>query len=98
MDLNSFQTFEKLVRRSYTADGRPPHIATPDKSCFAILSHTEYEQKTPEEIQSLFRDKHIVITDRPRADPPIHFDAAGLRHLTNLDAKINLQGRLTVVN
>ncbi len=44
------------------------------------------------------RHQSVTITDRPCADPPIYFDAAGLHHLTNLDAKINLQGKLTVVN
>lgn len=93
-DLAGFQTFHDLVRRSYTADGLPPHIGNPAESCLAILSHAEYEQMTAQEVQTLFRDKHLVITGVPQANPPIRFNAAGLRNLTNLDAKINMQGRL----
>jgi hypothetical protein len=80
-DLSSFQTFEKLVRSSYGADGKPLHCAKQDISSFAILSDAEYSAKSTLEIQTLFRDKHIIVTDMA-PDSMIRFDAAGIGRYT----------------
>lgn len=45
---------------------------------------------TAQKVQSIMRTKHIVVTDMPSKN--VRFNSEGLQTLTNLDAKISIQG------
>lgn len=71
-------------------DGGPLHIADPEKSAFCVMTESEFEEKSIEEIVEIFRRKHIVVTDMRSA--PLKFDTRGLSTLTALSTVIDMQG------
>ena len=90
-DLTGFQNFYDYVKQSYI-NGRPRQVASPDQSFIATFSHTQYLEMSVAKVQSILRDKHILITGMPTQS--ISFDSKGLQTLTNLDVRIDIQGRL----
>jgi hypothetical protein len=70
----------------------PLHVARPSESVFRILSNADYESKSPQEIQDLLRQKHIIVTGIP--SHPMKFDEDGLETLKALDATIDIQGNI----
>lgn len=88
-DLDSFNNFRKYVERFYV-DKKPRHISAPATSSFSLMTHSEYKEMNVDAIQSLLRTKHLVISQSPHRK--IEFTPRGLRTLTNLNAKIPIQG------
>ena len=88
-DLLNLLQFDKAIRDGFV-DGKPLHVADPEKSAFKVMTESEFEQKSVEEIQEIFRRKHIVITDM--RSPPLKFDAKGLRTLSPLSRITFIQG------
>lgn len=93
-DLDSFNTFAKYVELFYV-DNQPRHISSPSTSSFAFISHKKFKEKSSHDVQSLMRTKHLVVTGMPSRD--IGFDEKGLKTLTNLQAKISIQGKPTLI-
>ena len=87
----SFQRFVSYVEDFYV-NGQPRHIASPETSRIAVLEASAYDSMSASEVQSLLATKHILIKGCPM--PAISFDAKGLRTLANLDAPIDVQGKL----
>ena len=71
-------------------DGKPLHIANPEKSSFDIISFVEFQGLSTPQIQGRLRHKNVVITGCPH--PNINFDEVGLRALSPLSRKISIQG------
>lgn len=83
--------FFAIIEREYQ-DEKPLHIADPDRSCFAIITHEEYEKLyCSKGLQELLASKDVVVTNC--GDPGIKFDAAGLRTLSHLDSQVSIQGK-----
>jgi hypothetical protein len=93
-DLTGFRNFYHYVQHFYI-DGQPRHIVSPDRSFIAILSLAEYREMSVQTVQNILRDKHILITGMPVQS--ISFDSKGLQTLTNLDARIDIQGESVFV-
>ena len=63
-DLTLLNTFNEAVIAGFQ-DGLPLHISNPEKSVFSIMTESEFENKTVEEIQEIIQQKHIVVKDVP---------------------------------
>jgi hypothetical protein len=72
--------------------GKPLHLSDPDRSAFVVMTETEYEAKTVQEIQEIFRRKHILITEIPPS-PPLQFNEEGLSTLAALNTITHIQGQ-----
>lgn len=88
-DLVFLEAFDKAIQAGFV-DGRPLHIADPEKSAFRVMTETEFEEKPIEEIQEILREKHIIVMDIQSA--PLKFDAENLSTLWNLLAVTHIQG------
>lgn len=73
-------------------DGRPLHIADPENSAFCVLTEAEFERKSVEEIQAIFRHKHILVTDM--RSEALKFDSRGLSTLTSLSTVTDIHGKV----
>jgi hypothetical protein len=82
--------FFASIEREYQ-DEKPLHIADPDRSCFAIITHEEYEKLSSKGLSQLLACKDVVVTNC--GDPGVTFDAAGLRTLSPLDSQVSIQGK-----
>lgn len=56
------------------------------------MTESEFEEKTVEQIQQIFRQKHIIVTDMRWTPPKLEFDARGLATLTGLTTVADIQG------
>jgi hypothetical protein len=65
-------------------------MASIEQSAFCILSKQEFENKSDEEIQQLFRRKHVVVHDQ--FEPTLSFDENGLRTLGDLYKPVTIHG------
>jgi hypothetical protein len=71
-------------------DGLPLHIANPEESVFAIMTESEFEEKNVEEIQGIFRQRHIIVKDMRTTQ--YQFGEEGLYSLTGLTTVVDIQG------
>jgi hypothetical protein len=71
-------------------NGKPRHIADPEKSMFDIISYDEFQGLSTRQIQDRLRLKNIVVTGLQQ--PNVKFDKAGLREFCPLDRYISIQG------
>ena len=69
-------------------DGRPLWMASPEDSIFCILSKSEVDQKSAEELQKILRSKHIVVHDQ--FEPTLRFDEEGLSTLGDLQKLVTI--------
>jgi hypothetical protein len=83
--------FDTAINAGFV-DGRPLHIADPEKSAFFVMTEAEFESMTVGEIQGIFRRKHILVTDMHFT--PLQFDSRGLSSLTRLSTVTHIQGRV----
>jgi hypothetical protein len=72
-------------------DGFPLHLSDPTQSAIAVMSTTDFGQKTAGEIQEILRKKHILISDCEK-DTNFKFDKAGLDTLCLSIHPIEVQG------
>jgi hypothetical protein len=56
------------------------------------MTEAEFEEKSVQEVQSIIRSKHILLTDM--STPALAFDARGLASLTTLSTVTDIQGSL----
>jgi hypothetical protein len=84
-----FEEIHQAVVAGYK-DHRPLWMASPDKSVFCILSKQEFETKSDEEIQQIFRRQDIVVHDK--FEPALSFDEKGLGTLGVLDKTVTIHG------
>ena len=84
-----FKTIHRAVTAGYQ-DGQPLWMGCPQESVFCILSKQEFESKSGDEIQAIFRRKHIVIYDQ--FQPTIAFDEKGLKTLGDLHKSVTIHG------
>ena len=74
-------------------------MSQPDTSHIRVLSYADYKAMSVQAIQSLLRDYHIAITGFPTQNiveaDHVDFDETGLQLLTNLEAPIEFQGKLS---
>jgi len=84
-----FKTMYRGVTAGYQA-GLPLWMASPEESVFCILSQQEFKSKSADEIQAIFRRKHIVVYDQ--FEPTLAFDEKGLRTLGDLYKSVTIHG------
>jgi hypothetical protein len=84
-----FEEIHQAVIACYK-DHRPSWMASIEQSAFCILSKQEFENKSDEEIQQLFRRKHVVVHDQ--FEPTLSFDENGLRTLGDLYKPVTIHG------
>ena len=76
---------------------QPRYISDPGTSHIRVLGYAEYKAMPVNEVQSLLRDYHIVITGFPTEQvvetDHVDFDEAGLQLLKNLEVPIKFQGK-----
>ena len=89
-DLEYLRAFDTAINARFV-DGRPLHVADPEKSAFLVMTEDEFESKSVEEIQGIFRQKHILVMDMCSA--PLQFDSRGLSSLTRLSTITHIQGK-----
>ena len=86
-----FDEIHQAVKAGYK-DGKPLWMASPDESVFCVMSKQEFESKSDQEIQDLFKRKHIVVHDQFL--PTLSFDEKGLRTLGDLRRPVTIHGVL----
>ena len=86
-----FKEVHQAIINGYK-DGKPLWMASPDESIFHVTSKQQVERKNDQELQDLFKGKHIVIHDQ--FAPMLSFDKMGLRTLADLHRPITIQGVL----
>jgi hypothetical protein len=74
-------------------DGKPLHIADPERSSFDIIPFIDFQRLSTSQIHDRLRHKNVVVTDYPH--PEVKFDEAGLRGLSPLSRIISIQGNST---
>lgn len=81
----------KAVEEKYV-DGIPPHAApsAQSSSVFSVVSHNTMQAMTHSEKLALFRQGHILETDRPIT--PLKFDTAGICSLGSPRQIVSIQG------
>ena len=84
----SIKQFFQHIEAGYV-EGKPLHIADPEKSGFAILSKDEFDSMEPHKLHALLSSKNLVVTGWPHGDMDFK---EGLESLTELDAQISIQG------
>jgi len=87
--LDRFQRLFTYVRQFYHQE-KPRHLSAPHLSSIQVIGHEQYAAMNPQQIQSLLRQKHILVTGCPTSG--ISFDIKGLRTLAPLDVPIDIQG------
>jgi ribosomal protein RSM22 (predicted rRNA methylase) len=65
-------------------------MTSPEDSIFCILSKSEVDQKSAEELQNILRRKHIVVHDQ--FEPTLRFDEQGLSTLGDLQKLVTIHG------
>jgi hypothetical protein len=93
-DLDKFMKFQNEVD-DCQVDDQPPYITQKDLSFIDVVPHANYEAMSVKDVQTLLRRKHIVVPDIPIK--PLTFDEEGLQELTNMDAKVHVQGEFTLM-
>ena len=73
-------------------DNKPLWMTSPDESVFCVISKQDVESKSDQELQDLFKGKHIVIHDQ--FTPTLSFDEKGLQTLGDLYRPVTIQGVL----
>ena len=81
--------FFNLLQAGYV-NGKLLHIADPEMSIFDVISSTEFQGLSTQEILGRLRCKHIVVTGNLSSD--MEFDKDGLRTLCPLSRIISIQG------
>ena len=84
-----FEQIHQAVVSGYK-EHRPLWMASPDESVFCIVSKKEIEDKSDQEIQELFKGKHVVIPDQ--FEPTLSFDENGLKTLGDLNKPVTIHG------
>ena len=67
-------------------------MASPEESIFHVTSKQQVESKSDQELQDLFKGKHIVVHDQ--FTPMLSLDKTGLRTLGDLHRPVTIQGVL----
>ena len=88
-DVIFLQAFYEAIRARYK-DCKPLYLEDPEKSAFTVMTETEFEGKTVQQIQQIFQTKHIIITEMQ--SPSLKFDSAGLLTVVNLSRVTDIQG------
>lgn len=83
------KAFKKTIEGSYV-NGKPLHIADPDKSAIKVLTNRELQTMSPAMRQEWFREKHIIEIERPVDD--IKFDKEGLERMGCMTSVLDIQG------
>jgi hypothetical protein len=91
--MDCLQAFNSAIRSNFV-DGLPLHVSDPVHSAFCIMTQAKFEEKSTQEVQSIMRSKHILITNM--STPALAFDARGLASLTTLSTITDVQGSLTL--
>lgn len=74
-------------------DGKPLFKAEPAKSVFKVMTEQEFKAHSVEEIQEIFRTKHIVVhANTPQATPECSFDMPALLNVMRGNQKIHING------
>jgi hypothetical protein len=104
----SFTTLKKSTAQSQTelaffynivefsehlyVSGEPLFKANPVRSTIKLISAQDFEKATTEEIQDMFRERHLLVTDLASQAAKCHFDLSGLSHLARTNQKISING------
>ncbi len=81
--------FFDLLEAGYL-NGKPLHIADPETSTFDIISSTDFQSLSTQQIQDQLCRKHNVVTGS--SHPNVKFDKAGLQTMCPLSHTISIQG------
>lgn len=84
-----FKSVFDAVEAGYK-DGQPLWMTSPKDSVFCILSKSEVDQKSAEEVQKILRGKHIMVYDQ--FEPTLRFDEEGLSTLGDLQKLVTIHG------
>jgi hypothetical protein len=88
-DLGYLKSFDEAIKAGFV-NNAPLHVADPEKSVFAIMTESDFDEKTVEQIQEILLKKHIIVKDM--RSTPLQFDARGLKTLTGLSTVTDMQG------
>jgi hypothetical protein len=71
-------------------------VEVPEESVFRILSYSDYKSLGPKGLADILERQHIVVKDMPQeSEKRFGFDEEGLRTLSPLHAKIDMQGNFS---
>lgn len=79
------------VQKSYYK-GLPLHIARPQESIIRIIDFATFKNLLPEEMQTIFKTQHIVVTDYPCT--PATFDESAMAFMVNPSKPITIHGMI----
>ena len=89
-----FENIHKAIVAGYK-DDRPLWMSSPESSTFYIISKHDFERKTDQEIQDIFRRRHILVHDQFK--PTLAFDEKGLKTLGDFYKSVTIQGEHNAV-
>jgi len=97
-DLDNFKKLHDLVKQNYV-NNQPRYISDPGTSHICVISYADYKFMPIKAVQFFHRAYHLAITGFPTKQvvetDQVNFDKAGLQLLTNLEAPIEFQGKLS---
>lgn len=92
-DISILEAFDETIKTCFL-NGRPLHLSDPPHSAFFILTEAEFKKKSVKEIQTIFRKKHILVTDM--TTERLKIDIEGLSSVSALSAVTDIQGMLSL--
>jgi hypothetical protein len=89
--LDFFYNIVEFSERLYIS-GEPLFKADPVRSTIKLLSAQDFEKATTEEIQNMFRERHLLVADWAARTPKCQFDLSGLSRLARTTQNISING------
>jgi len=72
-------------------DNKPMHVASKEKSVFAILEYDEFQKMEALDLHKQMREKVIIVKGFPH-NPHLQFDEHGFSTLGPLKSQLSIQG------
>lgn len=88
-DIAYLEAFDDAINAGF-ANHLPLHVSDPANSAFIVMTEAEFKERSVEDIQAIYRHKHILVTEMSTST--LKFDGKGLSSLTALSAVTDIQG------
>jgi hypothetical protein len=72
------------------SEGKPLYLSNPEQSTIRVMSEAAFERHSAPQIQAIFKERHIVVTDN--AFQPTKFDLHALRKIGRESQPLSVNG------
>lgn len=94
--MRAFQQALRLGQRSCVS-GVPLHVADPARSMIRLTTRKELEEAGTEELQAIFRDRHILVTDFVETGKCFSWTSGDLQKVTDWNKDVLIHGQLGIL-